>query len=305
MNKKIMITGGSGLVGKYLQDILPDAIYLSSKDGDLRNYNQAEDIFKKHKPNMVLNLAARVGGILENINYPAELFSDNILINTNVLNLSLKYGVDHLIGILSTCVFPDNLNKSCYPMGFDHIHQNMPINSNLEYGYSKRCLHVQIDSYKKQYGVRWNSIIIPNLYGIYDNFEISEKSHFVSSLLTKIKTAKDNGDNSIVLFGNGKSLRQFLYTKDFVKAIKQSIEQDIRQDFIIAPPENISIKQMVKIALKSCDAENIVIEFDTSKPSGQYRKDVKNSTELFPNFEFTKLEDGLRETFEYINKQKL
>jgi len=300
-DKKILITGGSGLVGKYLKDIMPNAIYLSSKDGDLTDLKQTEAIFEKYKPSVVLHLAARVGGIVENMKYQTEYFNENILMNTNVLKCSLKYDVDHFIGMLSTCIFPDRLSDDCYPMELKHMHEGLPTPTNLEYGYSKRCMDVQVKAYNKQYNKKWITVVIPNLYGKYDQFENNDKAHFVTALLKKIKIAKDNGDDSITLFGTGEPLRQFLYTKDLVNAIKFAIDNNLRDDFIIAPPENLSIKQIAETALKSCDAEYLNIHFDSDKPNGQFRKDVKHSVELFPNFKFTDLESGLRETFNYIN----
>src|SRR5882724_9594224 len=137
-NKVVLITGGSGLVGRYLFDIAKDYVYLSSKDGDLTNLEQTEIIFEKYKPTTVLHLAARVGGIAINIMEPVSFFNDNILINTNVLKCCLKYNVEHFIGMLSTCIFPDKLSDDCYGMQLKHLHLGLPCSTNLEYGYAKR-----------------------------------------------------------------------------------------------------------------------------------------------------------------------
>ncbi len=304
-NKKkvILITGGSGLLGRYTSDIM-DGIYLSSKDGDLTNLEQTEAIFEKYKPTIVVHYAARVSGIISNINDKVGHFNENILMGTNVLKCCLKYNVDHFIGMLSTCIFPDKLSDSVYPMEINSLHSGLPCPTNLEYGYAKRCLDIQVKAYNSQYKKRWNNVVPPNLYGIYDQFENHDKAHFVTALLKKIKSAKDNNESSITLFGTGQPLRQFLFAKDLARAIKFIIDNDIREDVIIAPPENISIKQIAEIALKSCDAEHLEIKFDPTKPDGQYRKDVKNSDNLLPNFQFTKLEDGLKETFQYIDSIK-
>jgi len=305
-NKKkiVLVTGGNGLVGKYLQDIMPDAIYLSSKDGDLRDYIQTEAIFEKYKPDVLIHLAAKVGGIIENLKLPSDYLEFNIAMNSNVLKCALKYKVNHVIAMLSTCIFPDRLSDDKYPLTLKNLHDSAPTEANFSYGYAKRCLSVQISCYNKQYGTRWNCITPPNLYGIYDQFENHDKAHFVTALLKKIKVAKDNNDDFITLFGTGTPLRQFLYAKDLAKAIKISVDQDIREDFVVAPPENISIKKIAEIALKACDAEHLKIKFDITKPDGQFRKDVKNSDDLLPNFQFTKLEEGLKETFGYIDSIK-
>ena len=114
MSKKILVTGGSGLVGEYLKKILPDAIYVSSKDYNLTVAKEVEAMFELHKPDVVVHLAAKVGGLIDNIDFPADYYDDNILMNTNTLRCSRKFGVDRFIGILSSCAFPDEVKS--YPI---------------------------------------------------------------------------------------------------------------------------------------------------------------------------------------------
>jgi GDP-L-fucose synthase len=290
---KILVTGGSGLVGKYLQKILPNATYLSSKDCDLRDQRQVYDLFEALKPTIVIHLAAKVGGIKDNIAKPAEYFEDNILMNTNLLKVSYEYGVKQFIGVLSTCIYPDKVDN--YPMKEEDMFLGPPTPTNFSYGYAKRSLAVQIDAYNKQYGTEYSYLIPCNLYGEYDNFENESKMHFITALLHKIKNAKDN---QIELLGTGKPLRQFMYAGDFASIIKYVIEKNITHSFNVAPDFNYSIDEMAKIAIKATKPE-LTIKYSNPELDGQYRKDVDNSKlrSYIPDFEFTPLEEGLIKSY--------
>lgn len=302
MDSKILITGGSGLVGKYLKKILPGAIYISSKDYDLASEIQVQKMFLKHKPNVVIHLAARVGGIIDNINHPAEYFTQNVLMNTLLIHYAKKYEVERFIGILSTCIFP-NVMKS-YPMKETDLHLGPPTDTNFSYGYAKRSMAVQIDSYNKQYGTKYQYLIPCNLYGLGDK-DHDSNSHFITALIKKIHEAKKNNLNTITLFGDGTPLRQFMYAGDFAEIIKRTIENDVIDSFNVATEENLSIEQMAKIALDVTENKTIDIKWDTSKPNGQLRKDVSidKFKKLFPDFKFTPLRDGIKIVYDtYYDK---
>jgi GDP-L-fucose synthase len=290
---KVLITGGSGLVGKYLKKILPDAIYVSSKDYDLTTEDGVKLMFLQNKPDVVVHLAARVGGIIDNINHPAEYFTQNVMMNTLMVEYSRRFNVKKFIGILSTCIYPDVARK--YPMDETMLHEGPPTITNFSYGYSKRSMGAQIDAYNLQYKLNYQYLIPCNLYGIEDKDD-ENKSHFIASLIKKINYAKNNNSDNITLFGNGTPLRQFMYAGDFAEIIKQTIQKDIIESFNVATEENLSIKQMAEIALNVTDSENIKIEWDTTKPNGQFRKDVSidKFKNLFPNFEFTPLSEGIK-----------
>jgi GDP-L-fucose synthase len=298
--KKILVTGGSGMVGKSLQELIPQAFYISSKDCDLTNPIEVELLVKTHKPQVIIHLAAKVGGIVDNINKPAEYFDNNVLMNTLLLKSAYKYGVERFIGILSTCIYPDKVNT--YPMTEDILHLGPPTPTNFSYGYAKRSLAVQIDAYNKQYGTKYQYLIPCNLYGEHDKY--GENSHFVAALIKKIHNAKVAGENKITLFGTGKPLRQFMYSNDLAITIKRCIDEGIYDNFNVATKENISIDEIARIALKACDAEHIEIKYDSTKPDGQYRKDVDVTKfkEIFPEFENTKLEDGIRKVYTTVFK---
>lgn len=296
---RILVTGGSSMVGKQLQKILPSAVYLNSKDCDLINYEDTFSMFKKVKPNLVIHLAAKVGGIMDNINKPADFFDQNIIINTNTIKAAYRAGVPKLISILSTCIYPDKLKNNQYPLKENLLHAGPPTTTNFAYGYAKRCMAVQIEAYNKQFGTKYSSLIPSNLYCEYDHFE-GDKAHFVSSLLNKINLAKTNKLDHIQLFGTGKPLRQFMYAGDLAKSIARVIDYNEPFTYNICPDENLSIKKIALTALKSCNASNLEIKWDTSKPDGQFRKDASSDEFLnkYSDFKFTPLSQGLKITYE-------
>lgn len=299
MQTDYLITGGTGMVGKHLQDYMPEEAYVGSKDYDLRDINQVKRMFNLYQPKRVIHLAAKVGGIMDNINNPVAFFEDNILINHNVLSEAYKHGVERFTGILSTCIYPDRLPEDFYPLTESRLHDGPPAASNFSYGYAKRCLAVQIDTYNKQCGTEYNYLIPCNLYSEHDHFE-GDKAHFVTSLIRKIALAKINKQDYIELYGTGNPLRQFMYARDLARVIKKCTSDDITTSFNVAPDENYSIATIADIALQACDATHLQIRWDTSKPDGQYRKDASNYNllNLFPKFKFTSLKDGIKLTYD-------
>jgi GDP-L-fucose synthase len=290
---KVVITGGSGLVGNNLKKYLSDAVYLSSKDYDLTKESDVISMFENHKPNVVIHLAAKVGGILDNINKPAEYFTENVLMNTLLIEYARKYNVDRFIGILSTCIFPDVMES--YPMKETDLHFGPPTSTNFSYGYAKRSMAVQIDAYNKQYGTKYQYLTPCNLYGVGDK-DHESNSHFITALVKKIFDAKQNGEKSITLFGDGSPLRQFMFADDFAKIIYRVISNEIYDSFNVAGNENLSIKEIANIALDSCDSEFLEIKWDSSKPNGQHRKDVsiEKLKSLLPNFNPLSLSEGIK-----------
>lgn len=301
---KILVTGGSGMVGRSLKDIIPGATYLSSKDCDLTNPIEVDLLISTHKPDVIIHLAAKVGGIIDNINKPAEYFDDNVIMNTILLKTAHKYSVKRFIGILSTCIYPDKIDE--YPMTEEMLHMGPPTPTNFSYGYAKRCLAVQINAYNKQYGTKYQYLTPCNLYGEYDKW--GENSHFVAALIKKIIIADRNGEEVVNLFGTGKPLRQFMHSKDLAKVIKYCLDNDIYDSFNVATTENLSIEAIANEALKAIKPKHVKgFTFDPNKPDGQYRKDVSNQKllSIIPNFKFTPLLNGIKETHEKIKDKGL
>ena len=245
MNKRILVTGGTGLVGKHLKDIMPNAIYLSSRDANLLNAKSVDTIIGMNKPDIVIHLAARVGGVLDNITYPVEYLEENTLINTNLLRACHKHDVQKVISIGSTCIYPDVVEE--YPMKEKDLFNGPPPPDNFAYAMSKRLMVTQIDSYKKQYNRDWSYLVPCNLYGEHDKYE-EHHSHFVSALIKKLYEAK----NKVEIWGTGKPLRQFMYAGDLARVIKDVIENDIVGNFNVAPDDGISIEEITKIGMEAC-----------------------------------------------------
>jgi GDP-L-fucose synthase len=295
MSKGILVTGGSGQVGKELRQIIPDAIYISSNEYDLTTEEGVKDLFMFSNFHTIIHLAAKVGGIVDNISNPAEYYSDNVLMNTLMVNYAVKHGVERFIGVLSTCIYPDKVKS--YPMEESMLHQGPPTPTNFSYGISKRAMAVHIDAVNKQYNKNYCYVIPSNLYGIHDKFD--EKSHFVAALIKKIYEANKAGDSKIKLFGSGTPLRQFMNARDLAIILKRMVDDNVTASFNVASRDNLSIDDIARVALRACNCEHMSIEYDSSKPDGQYRKDVctKKMHSLFSDLKFIELEDGIKEVY--------
>ena len=252
----------------------------------------------KERPDVVIHLAARVGGILDNITNPVDYLEQNILINTNVLQHCHQFNVSKVISILSTCIYPDIVDT--YPMKEEVLFNGPPPPDNFAYAMSKRCMATQMDSYVKQYNKQWSYLIPCNLYGEYDKYE-EHHSHFVSALIKKIHEAKD----SVEIWGTGKPLRQFMYAGDLARVIKYMIDNDVVDNFNVAPDYVHSIKEITKIGMESCDKGDLNIVYDNTKPDGQYRKDVDSSKliSVMKDFKFTSLEEGIRRVYDNFSQR--
>jgi GDP-L-fucose synthase len=305
--RKVLVTGGNGMVGKHLQKMMPTAIFVSSSDYDLTSYPQANLMFYEHKPDVVIHLAAKVGGIVDNINKPCDYFEDNTLMNTNMVHLSRIHEVDQFIGILSTCIYPDLVHK--YPMTEDMLHLGAPTATNFSYGYAKRSLAVHIDACNKQYGTKYQYLTPCNLYSEHDKW--GDNSHFVAALVKKIIIAHHKGESEVKLFGTGEPLRQFMYAGDLAEVIKFLVDRDIRASFNVATEDNLSIREIANIALevfRLMTKTNVSsFTFDPDKPDGQYRKDVsiKKLLTILPHFEATSLYAGLSKTFQSVMNEQI
>jgi len=190
--KIVLVTGGSGLVGQAIQQVVKEQketdqfIFLTSKDGDIRDFAETKKIFEKYHPTHVIHLAAYVGGLFKNMKYPVEFWDYNTAMNNNIFKLSHEYKVKKVISCLSTCIFPD---KTTYPIDETMIHNGPPHSSNEAYAYAKRMIDVTNRAYNKEYGVNFTSVIPTNIYGPHDNFHL-EDSHVIPGLIHKFYLAK-------------------------------------------------------------------------------------------------------------------
>ena len=296
---KIVVTGGSGLLGSYLQHEM-DAVYLNSSQYDLTFEGDVHEMYRDHRPDVVVHLAAKAGGMFDNIERPFYFLEENVLMNTQMVKLAREYGVKKFIGTLSTCIYPDVVDH--YPLVESDLHSGIPHQNHIGYAYAKRLHGVHLDIAKRQ-GLDYSYIIPSNLYGIYETGDITRK-HFLGAILDKIKHANETGSDYITVLGTGAPLRQFTYAKDVAKVIKLIVENGVSDNMNIGTPENLSILDMTMIALEATDSTHLKIELDTTKDDGQYRKDVDCAVlkKNFPDFEFTKLVDGIREVYNELKK---
>jgi GDP-L-fucose synthase len=290
--KKVLVTGGFGLVGS--------AINADSRIGsnfDLRDNTVCNEVFKMYSPTHVIHCAAKVGGLGSNMNHKGEFFYDNIMINSNVIECSRKHNVKKLVSFLSTCIFPDKID---YPLTESKIHLGPPHPSNDAYAYAKRMADIQIRAYREQYGVNYTSIIPTNIYGPNDNFSL-EHGHVMPMLIHKLYLAqRDNTD--FVVWGGGKPLREFIYSKDISKLTEWALESyDEPEPIIFTNSNEISIADLVDLLVKEFNFKGNV-KFDSTKPDGQFRKPSDNSKlkSYLPDFEFTPIEIGIKETVNWF-----
>ena len=296
MENKILVTGGHGLVGS--EFISEQYFKPTSKDYDLRKREDTNRLMIKQFDS-VIHCAAKVGGVGGNINYKGEFFYDNIMMNTNVIEGSRLSKVKNLVAFLSTCVFPDQVE---YPLTEKKIHLGPPHFSNDAYAYAKRMTDIQIRSYKEQYGLNYKSVIPCNIYGPNDNYDIVN-GHVLPSLIHKCYLAREN-KTPLTIWGSGKPLREFIFSKDVAKLTEWVLyNYNENEPIILSTSEEISIMNIVDIIVELMNFKGDVI-FDSSKPDGQFRKPSDNSKikNYLPDFKFTPLYDGLKETIEYFEK---
>jgi len=283
---KILVTGGSGMVGSALKKILPEAIYLASQDGDLKNKSDVAHIFKEYKPQMVFHLAGKVGGVKANMDHLGDFFYDNILMNTNVLDACRQHNVKKVLSLLSTCVYPDDAK---YPLSEEQMHNGIPHHTNFAYAHAKRMLDVQSRAYRIQHGCNFVTAIPNNIFGLHDNFDL-ENSHVIPAIIRKVYEAKQQNKN-VVLWGDGNALREFTDTDDLAKILLFVMESyNDPASINIGNTNEISIKDTVNIIVDILGFKGEVI-WDTSKPKGQYRKPMDNSKLIKLGWDITNFND--------------
>ena len=198
-----LVTGGTGMLGHAISAIDDNIVTIGSADGDLRDYHHCLRVFHRYRPSRVIHLAAKVGGVKGNANHLGDYYRDNVLINTNVLECARLHGVEKLLSVMSTCVYPDAVT---YPLTEPQIHAGLPHPSNYAYAYAKRMLDIQSRAYREQYGCNFITTIPNNMFGPNDNYD-KENGHVIPSLIRKIHEAKLAADDKVTLWGDGTALR--------------------------------------------------------------------------------------------------
>lgn len=291
-NMKKLITGGTGLIGSAFKD--------GEKVGSKYNLTSLFDtglMFRDHKPDVVIHCAAKVGGVGANMEYPAEFFYKNIMMNTNIIDACHKRDVKKLVCFLSTCVFPNDVE---YPLDETKIHLGEPHFTNAPYAYAKRMADVQIQAYNKQYGTKYFSVIPCNVYGPNDNYNL-ENGHVIPTLIHKCYLAKQN-NTAFEVWGDGTPLREFIFSKDVANIVDLLLEKYEGTDpVIISNPTEYTIKQVVDLIVEHLGF-NGEVKWLTDKPNGQYRKPSSNKKllSIIGEYNFTTLEIGLKESIDWF-----
>jgi len=307
--KKVLVTGGSGLVGQAVRAMvkadpnedIKNWIFLSSKDGDLRVLADCQKVFEEHKPTHVLHLAAFVGGLYRNMSYPVDFWNHNVNMNQNVMKCAFDFEVKKLVSCLSTCIFPD---KTTYPINENMIHLGPPHTSNAPYAYAKRMIDVMNQAYYQQHNRMFTSVIPTNIYGPYDNFDLDD-SHVIPALIHKCYLAKENEDKQpFMCFGSGKPLRQFIFSNDLARLMIWTINNyEDTTPLILSVDEDdeISIKDVVDTIVDAMEYKGEV-KWDTTKADGQYKKTASNEKlrGLYPDFKFTPFKEGIKASVEWF-----
>ena len=308
----ILVTGGTGLVGKAIEFVINSSqndvfskkdnerwVFVNSKDADLRDITSTRELFNKYKPTHVIHLAALVGGLFKNIQYPASFLRDNLLINDNVLQVSYETKVKKVVSCLSTCIFPENTS---YPIDETMIHNGPPHNSNFGYAYAKRLIDIQNKAYRDQYGCNFTAVIPTNVFGPYDNFNL-EDSHVIPGLIHKCYLAKKN-NTKFIISGSGKPLRQFIYSRDLAKLFVWVLREYQEVDPIIlsvGEEDELSIKEVAETIVDKMEFKGEV-EYDTNRSDGQFKKTASNKKLInyLPDFVFTPFEIAIQETVDWF-----
>ena len=311
MNKKskILVTGAGGMVGKTLVNELKIKGFLNlltpnSKELNLKNKEEVEHYFMKHEPEYVFHLAAKVGGIKANMNYPAEFLYENLFIQSNVIEASRKFKVKKLLFLGSSCIYPKD---SPQPMSEDLLLSNKLEPTNEAYAIAKIAGLKMCEYYNKQYGTNFISLMPCNLYGYNDHFE-PENSHVISALILKFHEAKLENKNFVDVWGSGNPRRELLFVDDVADAMIYFMlnydAKDLMPFINIGYGEDISIKELA-FMIKEIIGYDGEVKFDTNKPDGMLKKllDVSKAKNLGWKSK-TELREGLKKTYEWFKEDE-
>jgi len=300
---RILVTGGSGLVGTALSNSVTnhEIVCVSSSDYNLIEKPAVEKMLRETSPDAVIHLAARVGGVQANIDSPADFYYENMMINTNVLHSSYNYNIKKVISMLSTCIFPNDIT---YPIKESDVHKGEPHETNFAYSYAKRMLDIQSRAYRKQHGCNFVTVVPNNLYGENDNFH-SKDSHVIPAMIRKFHEAKLSEKSEVILWGDGSPMREFTYSKDIADQLLFITENYDEPDPVnLGNSEEISIKSLAEVISSELKYEGKII-WDTTMPAGQHRKPSckKRVRSLgWKDEEFTSIELGIKKTCEWFDK---
>jgi GDP-L-fucose synthase len=314
LNDKIYIAGHRGLVGSAIVRQLEERGFTNllmrmHKELDLTNQAQVQDFFKKEQPDYVILAAAKVGGIHANNSYPADFIYQNMMIEANVINSAYESKVKRLLFLGSTCIYPKAVEQ---PMREDALLTDVLEPTNEPYALAKIAGIKLCESYNRQHGTDFRSVMPTNLYGINDNFH-PENSHVIPALMQRFHEAKMNNDAEVVVWGTGNAMREFLYVDDMAAASLFVLELDeetyqantklMLSHINVGTGTDVTIREMAE-TMKGVVGFKGELSFDTTKPDGALRKliDVSRLSNMGWKYSVD-LKDGLNQTYKwYINK---
>lgn len=305
-DKKILITGGAGFLGSFvvnkLRDlgVLKENIYIPrSKEFDLRFWENCRKVVDSK--DLVIHLAAKVGGIGFNQEKPGEFFYDNIIMGVQLMEAARKIGIKKFVTIGTICSYP---KYTPVPFKEDELWNGYPEETNAPYGLAKKMLLVQTQAYQKQYGFNAIYLLPVNLYGPGDNFDPSS-SHVIPALIKKVADAQREGKNFINVWGTGKATREFLYAQDAAEAVVLAAEKYNQPEPVnIGSGMEISIKDLVEMIAELMDFQG-EIRWDISKQDGQPRRslDISRAEKEFGFRAKTNFDEGLKKTIQWYLDQ--
>jgi GDP-L-fucose synthase len=300
---RVVVTGGAGFLGSAVVARLRDRgcrdiIVPRSKDYDLRDRDAILRLYKETRPQLVMHLAAVVGGIGANRANPGRFFYDNAVMGLQLMEYARQYGVDKFVAAGTICAYP---KLTPVPFNEDDLWNGYPEETNAPYGLAKKMLLVQAQAYRAQYGFNAIYPMLVNLYGPNDNFDL-ETSHVIPALIRKCLEAKERAKREIVVWGDGSPTREFLYVEDAAEGLLLAAEKYDESDPVnIGSGEEIAIRDLVHLIASEVGFDGDVV-WDTSKPNGQPRRclNIHRAQRLFGFRAAHSLPQGLAQTVSWF-----
>jgi len=304
--KKVLVTGGAGFLGSYVCGLLrarsAELIIPRRRDVDLTEQSAVRALMRDTNPEIVVHLAAEVGGIGANRANPGRYFYANAAMGINVIEESRHAGVDKLVQVGTVCAYP---KYTPVPFKEEHLWDGYPEETNAPYGIAKKALLVMLQAYREQYGFDGIYLLPVNLYGPGDNFDL-ETSHVIPALIRKFVAATETSAPTVEVWGTGSASREFLYVGDAARAIVLATERfDGAEPVNVGAGKEVSIRELVETISRITGYQGS-IRWDTTKPDGQPRRmlDTTRAKALFGFEAKMRLEDGLRETVKWWREHR-
>ena len=305
--QRVVVTGGAGFLGGYVVDKLrrrgvKEIFIPTIEEYDLVQLEAIKRMLRDSRPNVVIHLAANVGGIGANMARPAEFYYDNLMMGAQLMHQSWKTGIEKFVAIGTVCAYP---KFAKVPFRENDLWDGYPEETNAPYGLAKKMMLVQSQAYRQQYGFNSIFLIPVNLYGPGDNFDL-KTSHVIPALIRKCIEAQERGDNEVVVWGDGSPTREFLYAADAAEGILLAAERYNSSDPVnLGSGHEISIKDLAGMIAELTGFEGKLV-WDTSKPNGQPRRglDVSKAKAKFGFEVQMPFEAGLRKTIDWYRENR-